>query len=384
MAALRDHNLPNHNDACNPINFGTMAPNNFEMYQAQVGLIEKDSFGGNIDEDAHAHLKKFKNKVAMMKWNGVFEDTLRLMLFPLSLIDKADRWLNVHPPNTFTTWNALVKAFLAKYYPSSKTAMLRNEIHTFQQEDGESLGEAWDMYQDVIASFPHHGIPAWYVTQTFFQTLFPRTKEMVNASAGGGFDHLGDDEGMTLIKKMVDSESNYGSRGNMLRRNNWYPKENSSTLNAETNAKLDLLTKKLDQMQRSQVHQASASHGPPMEEVIPNSSCELCGGNGHTFDVCAKNNYNVGNEDNIQDVNTFQSYIQQQCEATTTTLQQPKCLQPNSNFYHPGLKNHPKFSYKSTNVQNPQHLQPQLPNTNLPGFSQPISGYPNQRNNFGN
>ncbi|XP_074315065.1 uncharacterized protein LOC141651245 [Silene latifolia] len=351
------------------------------MHPAQVGLIEKDLFGGHIEEDAHAHLRKFKRKVSMMKKNGVSEDTLRMMLFPFSLTGKADRWLNIHPLDTFTTWDVLAKAFMAKYYPSSKTAMLRNEIHTFQQEDGESLGEAWDRYQDLIASCPHHGIPEWYITQTVFQTLFSRTKEMVNASAGGGFDHLGDEEGTTLIKKMVDSEANYGSRGNMLRRNGKFPKENSSSANAETNAKLDFLTKQLEKLQRNQVHQATTSHGPPMEEVAQVLPCELCGGNGHTFDMCA-NNYNGGYEENVQDVNAFQSY-NNNTRPPRPPYNNPNVYNPNTNFYHPGLKNHPNFSYKSTNVQNPQHLQPQAPN-NPHGFSQPRGGYSNQRNNPGN
>ncbi|XP_074289161.1 uncharacterized protein LOC141614301 [Silene latifolia] len=188
---------------------------------------------------------------------------------------------------------------MAKYYPSSKTAMLRNEIHTFQQEDGESLGEAWDRYQDLIASYPHHGIPEWYITQTFFQTLLPRTKEMVNASAGGGFDHLSDEEGTALIKKMVDSEANYGSRGNMLRRNGKFPKENAS--NSETNAKLDLLTKQFEKFSRNQVNQAATLYGAPMEEVAQVSSCELCGGSGHTYDLCG-NNYNGVYEENVQEM----------------------------------------------------------------------------------
>ncbi|XP_074293765.1 uncharacterized protein LOC141620920 [Silene latifolia] len=301
------------------------------------------------------------------------------MLFPFSLTGKADRWLNIHPPDTFTTWDDLAKAFMAKYYPSSNTAMLRNEIHTFQQEDGESLGEAWDRYQDLIASCPHHGIPEWYITQTFFQTLLPRTKEMVNASAGGGFDHLSDEEGMTLIKKMVDSEANYGSRGNMLRRNGKFPKENSS--NSKTNAKLDLLTKQFEKFQRNQVNQAATSHGPPMEEVVQGSSCELCGGSGHTYDLCA-NNYNGAYEENAQEVNVFQSFNNNP-RPPRPPYTNPNVYNLNTNFYHPGLKNHPNFSYKRTNVQNPQHLQPQAQN-NPPGFAQPRGIFSNPRNNPGN
>ncbi|XP_074313716.1 uncharacterized protein LOC141648907 [Silene latifolia] len=268
---------------------------------------------------------------------------------------------------------------MAKYYPSSKTAMLRNEIHTFQQEDGESLGEAWDRYQDLIASCPHHGIPEWYITQTFFQTLLPRTKEMVNASAGGGFDHLSDEEGTALIKKMVDSEANYGSRGNMLRRNGKFPKENTS--NSETNAKLDLLTKQFEKFSKNQVNQAATSYGPPMEEVAQVSSCELCGGSGHTYDLCG-NNYNGAYEENAQEVNAFQSYNNNP-RPPRPPYNNPNTYNPNTNFYHPGLKNHPNFSYKSTNVQNPQHLQSQTQN-NPPGFAQPRGILPNPRNNFGN
>jgi len=69
---------------------------------------------------------------------------------------------------------------------------------------------------------------------------------MVNASAGGGFDHLGEEEGRALIKKMVDSEANYGTRGNMLRRSR--PPPDGS--HAETKAKLDELTRKFEELQR--------------------------------------------------------------------------------------------------------------------------------------
>ena len=39
-----------------------------------------------------------------------------------------------------STWEELTKAFLAKFFPSSKTASLRNQITSFSQRDYETPG----------------------------------------------------------------------------------------------------------------------------------------------------------------------------------------------------------------------------------------------------
>ena len=65
--------------------------------------------------------------------NGVFTDIIRSRLFPFSLKDRAnDRLLN-EEPNSFTTWEALSKAFLSKYFSPGKTTKLRAEITGFAQ-----------------------------------------------------------------------------------------------------------------------------------------------------------------------------------------------------------------------------------------------------------
>ena len=54
------------------------------------------------------------------------------------------------PPGLITTWEELAQKFLAKYFPPSKTAKLRNDITTFVQLEGESLYEAWERYKDLL------------------------------------------------------------------------------------------------------------------------------------------------------------------------------------------------------------------------------------------
>ncbi|XP_016743190.2 uncharacterized protein [Gossypium hirsutum] len=76
------------------------------------------------------------------KLAGVSEDALRLMLFPYSLKDKAQAWLNSLPPYSITIWQELPERFLMKYFSPSKNAKLQNEITTFQQMDDESFQAA--------------------------------------------------------------------------------------------------------------------------------------------------------------------------------------------------------------------------------------------------
>jgi len=41
-----------------------------------------------------------------------------------------------------TTWDELIRVFLAKFFPPSKTASLRNQITNFTQKDEDMLYEA--------------------------------------------------------------------------------------------------------------------------------------------------------------------------------------------------------------------------------------------------
>jgi len=59
---------------------------------------------------------------------------------------------------SITTWDELTKAFLAKFFPPSKTAILRNQITSFTQKENESLYEAWEQFKDLLRLCPHHGL----------------------------------------------------------------------------------------------------------------------------------------------------------------------------------------------------------------------------------
>jgi len=104
--------------------------------------MEQNQFGGRPSENPHLHLHNFMVKCDTIKLNEVSADAIRLRLFPLSLKHRASDWLLNEEPNSITTWEALLKAFLSKYFPPGKTAKLRAKITSFTQRDNESLYEA--------------------------------------------------------------------------------------------------------------------------------------------------------------------------------------------------------------------------------------------------
>ena len=120
----------------------TVEANNFAFSPVFITFVERDQFGGHLSDNHNMHLRKFPAKCDTVKLNGVTTDAIRLRLFPFSLRDKANDWLQNEESNSFTTWEDFSKAFLSKYFPPGKSAKLRMDITSFTQQDDESLYEA--------------------------------------------------------------------------------------------------------------------------------------------------------------------------------------------------------------------------------------------------
>jgi len=77
------------------------------------------------------------------------------------------------------------QAFLARFFPHSKTVQLRNQITRFTQKDGESLYNAWESFKEMLRLCPHHDLEKWLIIHTFYNGLLYTTKMYVDAAAGG-------------------------------------------------------------------------------------------------------------------------------------------------------------------------------------------------------
>lgn len=157
---------------------------NFEVKHGTIQLVQQNQYGGAPTEDPHAHLRMFEKVCNTFKMRNVSDDAIRLRLFPFSLKGRAATWEEGIPSGTYRTWEAMVGAFLQKFFPPGRTAQLMAEITHFSQWPQETLYEAWERYKDMLKKCPHHGLNGWMLIQTFFGGLHPQYKNDITAAAG--------------------------------------------------------------------------------------------------------------------------------------------------------------------------------------------------------
>ena len=105
--------------------------NNFELKTQVIQMVQNNQIGGSQIEDPKTHIVHFDRICQTIKMNGVPSEAIKLRLFPFSLRDQAQRWLNSFPANHFITWEQLHKAFMQEYCPPSKAANLKKKIQNF-------------------------------------------------------------------------------------------------------------------------------------------------------------------------------------------------------------------------------------------------------------
>lgn len=90
-------------------------------------------------EDPQQHILNFLEISDAYITNGVTPDYVGLTLFLFSLLGEAKRWLKAETANPIIAWNDLDRNYLARFFPSGKTAKIKSEIVSFKQNSDESL-----------------------------------------------------------------------------------------------------------------------------------------------------------------------------------------------------------------------------------------------------
>ncbi|GJR02462.1 zinc finger, CCHC-type containing protein [Tanacetum coccineum] len=139
---LGDYSKPSHEGYRNTIEFPEWN-NVVPLRSDTIRLVQNGcSFYELRSEDPNQHLKDFLKIMDSLDLDGENRERTRLCLFQFSLRDQASNWLEHLPAGSIFTWEDLTTQFLAQFFPSRRTAKLRNDILMFQQHHGESLSEA--------------------------------------------------------------------------------------------------------------------------------------------------------------------------------------------------------------------------------------------------
>ncbi|XLS81622.1 hypothetical protein HN51_047453 [Arachis hypogaea] len=94
-------------------------------------------------------------------------------------------WLDSQPKESLDSWEKLVNAFLAKFFPPQKMSKLRVEVQTFRQKEGESLYEAWERYKQLIRRYPFNMLSEWSILGIFYDGLSEMSNMSLDHSASG-------------------------------------------------------------------------------------------------------------------------------------------------------------------------------------------------------
>ncbi|KAI5313224.1 hypothetical protein L3X38_042398 [Prunus dulcis] len=152
--ALEDYAQPVRPNSTSCILLPTEA-RNYDLKASHFHMLP--SFYGLPNEDPLARIKEFYNVVSGLPLQGVSEVNMRMRGFPYTLKDIAKGWLMTLAPGSLTTWDAIAKKFLEKFFSTQKTATLRRQIFNFKQDDGEPFNECWERFKGLLLQCPHHG-----------------------------------------------------------------------------------------------------------------------------------------------------------------------------------------------------------------------------------
>jgi hypothetical protein len=116
---------------------------NFELRTILITMVKASQFHGLPSEDANVPLQHFLELCNTIIIKDVALESIKLRLFPFSHLEKAKQWF-YKEKEAVRTWEKCSTAFLAKFFPMSKTNALRARISNFQQSSMETIPEAWE------------------------------------------------------------------------------------------------------------------------------------------------------------------------------------------------------------------------------------------------
>ncbi|GJZ22114.1 hypothetical protein Tco_0559153 [Tanacetum coccineum] len=175
---------------------------NFEIKSQFMRELREDTFLGNENDDAHEHIERVLDIVSLFNIPGVTCDAVMLRVFPITLTGAAKRWVDRLTPRTINTWDLLTKAFVQRYYPSSKTAKQLEDIQNFKQEGEDTLYEDCERYNDPLYKCPTHDINSHQKVNIFYNGLSTMNRQLLDSH--GPIPGMTIAEGLTAIQTMAN------------------------------------------------------------------------------------------------------------------------------------------------------------------------------------
>ncbi|CAN6697889.1 unnamed protein product [Malus baccata var. baccata] len=196
------------------IQYPRAAPDKTAEFELKSSLLHHiPKYHGLSMEEPNKHLKEFEVVCSSMTPINVDGSILKMKAFPFSLMDKAKDWLYELAIGTVTSWESMKRAFLEKFFPTSRVILLRKRISGIQQEEGQSFPTYYERFKSLVASFPQHQMKEELLLQYFYEGLLPIERQMLDASAGGALVDKTPTAAKTLIANRALNAQQYEGVG---------------------------------------------------------------------------------------------------------------------------------------------------------------------------
>ncbi|KAM2449544.1 hypothetical protein PS1_019639 [Malus domestica] len=319
------------------IQYPRAAPNKTAEFELKSSLLHHiPKYHGLSMEDPNKHLKEFEVVCSSMTPVNVDESILKMKAFPFSLQEKAKDWLYELAPGTVTSWESMKRAYLEKFFPTSRVILLRKRISGIQQDEGESFPTYYERFKSLVASCPQHQMKEELLLQYFYEGLLPIERQMLDASAGGALVDKTPTAAKILIANRALNAQQYEGVG-----------QRSNPRQHQIN-EVSAITELQNQMANLTTLLSQVVEGPKVQNV---AVCGICSTHGHLTDKCPQLIENGGWE-TLNAVGFGNQY-------------QPR-NDPFSNTYNPGWRDHPNFKWQEPQQGQQQSTFRQQP----PGFYQ--------------
>ncbi|XP_042441358.1 uncharacterized protein LOC122026695 [Zingiber officinale] len=266
-----------------------------------------------------------------MKPQGILEEDIKLRAFPFSLTVVEKDWLYYLPPRYVTSWIEMKKAFLEKFFPSSRTAIIKKSICGIEQVVEKTLYDYWERFKKLCVSCPQHQISEQLLVQWFYVGLLPMDRSMIDVVAEGALVNKTPEQARELISSMAENSQQFGSRS--LTTRGVGEVQVVSNEQKEIRSSLLELTSLVKQLALNNANQISIL----LSTQFPYQSRGVCG-------ICSSQDHNSELCPNLHQDESFASF---------SRAQFPQKFDPRSSTYNPSWRDHPNLKYGNSFNQQP-------------------------------
>nr|GEW93357.1 reverse transcriptase domain-containing protein [Tanacetum cinerariifolium] len=101
---------------------------NFVISSTHLKMIWKNKFDAYPRAEPHDHISEFLTICGMFKYGETQSEAVKLLIYPLSLCDKAKTWFDELNEESITSWEQRKRAFISRFFPPSLFNRLLLEI----------------------------------------------------------------------------------------------------------------------------------------------------------------------------------------------------------------------------------------------------------------